>query len=223
MSCDEINELLAAYALDALGPEELAMVDEHLASCRRHDEALAEHRTATASLSAEREPTPELRSRLLDAFDAEAASREPERPVELSAFRRVAEQRPAFWLAAAAVLLVAVVGLTTWGLVLQLEGGTSDSQLSAFAGEAGEGRLIYLPDDQIAIVRLELAAPDADHTYQAWGVFADQTLSLGLVPNDGVAAFRHDLSSAQAVAISVEPLGGSDQPTTDPVLVANVD
>lgn len=221
MSCNQIDELLPAYALDALERGEIDAVDEHLISCRRHDGALAGHRAAIESLAIEREPRSELRARLLEAFDAEVAAREAVRPVDLSAFRRAAE-RPAFWMAAAAALLVAVVGLATWGAILQLDGDAT-SQLTAFAGEAGAGQLIYLPDDQIAILELELAVPDADHSYQAWGVFPEETLSLGVVPHEGVAAFRHDLSTADAVAISIEPLGGSEQPTTDPVLVAALD
>jgi len=223
MTCDEINELLAAYALDALDEREQAGVDDHLRSCRRHDEALAEHRSVVERLAPERAPSPELRARLLDAFDAEVAAQEPRRPVPLSVMRRIAERRPLFWPAAAAALLVMAVGLAAWGLVLQLDSGQSGAELTAFAGEAGSGRLIYLPDDQIAVVQLELPPADADHAYQAWGVFDGETLSLGLVPDTGIAAFRHDLSAAQAVAVSVEPLGGSDQPTTDPVLVAALD
>jgi anti-sigma-K factor RskA len=223
MTCDQIEELIAAYALDALSEDDLAQADAHLAGCRRHDQALAEYRRVVDRLGVEMEPSAGLRTRLLAAFDAEAASQAPARPVAISGWRRAAERRPAFWMAAAAVLLAAAAGLATWGLVLQFDEGAAGARVSAFAGDAGTGQLIYLPDDRIAVLQLDLQPPDAGHSYQAWGIFDGRPVSLGLLPDAGVAAFNHDLSDAQAVAISVEPLGGSDQPTTEPILVAALD
>jgi len=38
-----------------------------------------------------------------------------------------------------------------------------------------------------------------------------------------VASFEADLADATAVAVSMEPPGGSEQPTTEPLLVAELD
>ena len=41
LSCDEVEELLPAYALGALSADERAAVDEHLATCAEHADDLA--------------------------------------------------------------------------------------------------------------------------------------------------------------------------------------
>lgn len=42
-------------------------------------------------------------------------------------------------------------------------------------------------------------------------------------PELGLAAFDLDLADAEAIAISVEPAGGSEQPSSEPVLVLDLD
>ena len=230
MICDEANELLAAYSLSALPPEELAAVRRHLATCQRHDEALAELQAVAERLplsAEEREPPPQLRARILEAFDAEAAARSPARPAAVRAGvapgRRLMRERPAFAYLVAAALLVAVVGVATWNVVLQVGGDEESAVVASFVGESGQGQLVYLQDDRIAFINLELPEPPAGRVYQAWGIYQGGAVSLGLLPSQGVAAFSADLSEASAVAVSEEPEGGSAQPTTEPLLVAELD
>lgn len=64
--------------------------------------------------------------------------------------------------------------------------------------------------------------PPAGRAYQAWGIFEDGPLSLGVVWATGAIAFRADLTDASAVAITEEPAGGSPQPTSDPLVVAEL-
>lgn len=59
MSIPEIEELLGAYALDALEPDERAVVDEHLVSCPRCRAELAEHLEVAALLGNTGTPAPE--------------------------------------------------------------------------------------------------------------------------------------------------------------------
>jgi anti-sigma-K factor RskA len=215
MNCDAIDELLAAYALEALSPIEAQAVRAHLASCRRHDEALAAHRSVAGRLALaveEREPPPALRARLLDAFDDERARRTAG-PARLVALRR--RFAP---LAAAAVLVLAVAGLLTWNLILQLDGDGDRAVTVEFEG--GAGRLVYVPDAGVAVMELSLPEPPPARDYQAWGIIDGVPVSLGIVPHSGAVALEANLAGATAVAISEEPAGGSGEPTTEPFLVA---
>jgi anti-sigma-K factor RskA len=220
MTCDQIEELLAAYAIGALSTGEAGDVRAHLATCRRHDAALAELRATVDSLALaapEREPSAGLRARVLAAIDAEPAERVvvPMRPR-----RWFAAPGPSFALAAAAVLLIAIA-LGTWAAVVltgdgEGGGGTLTASLS---GSGGTGQFTYSEDDRTGVFDIDLADPPAGSQYQAWAIRESGPVSLGLLPSgSGTIAIEGDVGGAIAVAITLEPEGGSDQPTTQPVL-----
>ena len=74
LSCGEIDELLAAFATDALEEDDLHAVTAHLAECRNHDEALASLRATFEQLGGtvlSVEPPAGLKTSLLEAFDKE--------------------------------------------------------------------------------------------------------------------------------------------------------
>lgn len=104
---DETRELLPAYALDALGPDERRRVEGHLASgCDRCAAELAELERVLGVLGESAPPVsppPGARERLLSLVGAEPSHREGERD-------RRAVPRRAGWLAAAALGAVALVG-----------------------------------------------------------------------------------------------------------------
>ena len=224
MTCEEFDELLPSYALDALPANEAAEAREHLVSCRRHDDELAGMNSVAASLplaAPQAEPPAELRSRLLAAFDAEVEAQAPATMPRLGV-RWVPRRRPSVSLLAAAALFVALMGVLAWNVALQIDDGEGGTVRSAFVGDAGGGELVYLKDDALAFVSLDLPAPPPDRVYQAWGIEGESATSLGLVSSDGRATFTVDLSEVDAVAVSEEPQGGSDQPTSAPLLVATV-
>jgi anti-sigma-K factor RskA len=223
MTCEQIDELLAAFSVDALERDEDAAVRAHLVTCRRHDAALAELSSVAERLpvaAEEREPPAQLRSRLLDAFDAEAAAA---RVTPIASARRPAfAARPRFaLLAAAAVFVLAIVGLTAWNVVLQTGGDHEGTMVVHLVGDTGGGELVYMPDEGWAMIKLDLPELPSDRTYQAWRIDNGQKASLGLVPSTGLV-MDVDLSGAAAVAISEEPAGGSEQPTSTPLIVANL-
>lgn len=228
MNCEQVDELLAGYALSALSPDEAERARLHLAECRRHDQTLAELQAVAQRLqlaAEEREPSPELRARLLAAFDAEAgrgaAATVTPRAASVSVRPRWVA-RPMFAYLAAAVLFLAIAGLLAWNLTLQL-GGSSQPTLSAtLVGTAGKGELVYSRADQVGVLKLDLPALPTGRAYQAWRIEPTGPVSLGLVSDNGVAGFRADLSQATAVAVTEEPASGSEQPTTAPLLVAKL-
>lgn len=228
MTCEEIDELLGAYAVDALSEAEAQATREHLATCRRHDEALAGMEAVVSRLALaapEREPAPALRRRLLDAFDAESARQQAPRRIEPArgGLRWRFAIRPSYVYAAAAVLVLAVAGLLSWNLALQFGGEDGGGQtVASLSGSIGSGRVVYIPHEGVGVLELELQEPPTGRVYQAWGIVGGEPVSMGLVRAQGVFAFQMDLSTASAVAITEEPEGGSPQPTSDPLAVAEL-
>lgn len=227
MGCEDVDELLAAYGVSALVPDEEDQVREHLASCDRHAQALAEMRAVVDRLplaAEEREPPAALQRRLLDAFDREvdAARASEPRPRRLWP-RRWRAPGGVLAYAAAAALLVIAIGLGAWNVTLQFGRDDEDSTfVTTFAGEAGDGTVVHLRDEGLVLIDVRLPEPGPDRTYQAWNVGAAGAVSLGLVPDDGTVSFQGDFADTDAIAISEEPAGGSEQPTTDPLLVASL-
>ena len=108
MDRTEIHELSAAYALDALGPEELDEFERHLAHCTECREHVASFQEAVAELAYDVDapaPSPALRNRVL-------ADARREQPKVVAMPRR----RWAFPVAAAAAFAAGCValGLAFW-------------------------------------------------------------------------------------------------------------
>jgi anti-sigma-K factor RskA len=216
ISCEAARELLAAFVLNSLDTEEQRDVAQHLETCRLHDAELAELRTVIAALplvADEVAPPRALKSRLLAEFEREAGP--PEEAARgwspLSWLRR-----PQLGFALAAGLALIAVGLGAWNLSL-----TDDSIAEHSLEQNGMVmRVLYLKEHGIAILDVELPAVSADRTYQAWRIPDEgPPESLGVIHNRGAFAFHTDLEDARAIAISIEPAGGSAQPTSAPVMV----
>lgn len=75
------------------------------------------------------------------------------------------------------------------------------------------GKLVRLPDGRV-FVHLSRAA-QAGRTYQLWQIQAGQPVSLGVFDQAGL--LTSPLAAGATLAVSVEPLGGSPQPTTKPL------
>jgi anti-sigma-K factor RskA len=219
MTCREVDETLSAYSLDALPADEAASVTEHLRGCRRHDVALGEFRAVVARLplvAEEREPPAGLRERVLGALDVEESRQAPGSAGRPLAFR------PGVAYAAAAVLVLALAGFLAWGLVTQFGAEGDQAQVvAAFEGE-GSGQVVYLEDEHTGTVELELPGLSPGQSYQAWAIFESGPASLGVIEDPADFSFEHDLTGATAVAVSVEPEGGSEQPTSEPLAVATL-
>src|SRR5258708_3869349 len=76
MDCNQVQDLLEGYVLDALNPDEHNLVEQHLATCADCQRKLAEYQTvaamlpvALASASSVRPPAA-LKDRIFQAIDA---------------------------------------------------------------------------------------------------------------------------------------------------------
>ena len=233
MKCEEVEELAGAYALEALPAETLREVQEHLASCSRHPE-IAGLRAVASSLAAaapEMEPPPGLKTRLMDTVRDEAAARaaRPAREAPVGWLRRITAPRLSPY-ALAAALALAVVALLAWNVYLQTsdDGGQGGASVYTLAnGGTAQGRILYVPEEEVAVVTVEGLEPlPAEQTYQVWAISGGTSTGIGLFntseSGEASAAVEVDLTDAEVVAITIEPAGGSPQPTSDPVLTAEI-
>lgn len=240
---DDIHVLAAAYALDALPPDETAFFERHLASCTACAEEVAEHREVAAALAmgAAEEPPAELRDRVFAALDATPQEQPtpdagPGATPRRSATVTSIDRTRAFLQGAAAALLVAVLGMA--GVAAFLLGDDPQEVPLAFdeaflasadsvrldAPEGTAATFYYSEEhDEGWLVVDGLDPLDPELAYQLWLFHDEVPVSAGVFAGeDGRVAFRADgpVRDAQVVAVTVEPAGGLPQPSGPVVLSA---
>ncbi len=200
-------EDLAAYLLDG----DDAAVAAHVASCAACAE---EARSLSATLGAlalaapPAEPGAELRERILAAAAAPAA---PAPVVDLAAARHRRRRIPLLAVAAAAaVLLALVLG------PLRDRGFDVERQVAL----PGIGRVEV--DGDRARLASERAAAPAGSTYQVWIIRDGAATSGGTYDAAGTVAITGRVRPGDVIAVTVEPAGGSPQPTSEPLATATV-
>ena len=249
LSCEDVDELSGAYALDALEPAELTAVEAHLDGCAEPHTALWEARETATLLAALPVPTraPDaLRGRILTAV---ADSRRGVSAAEDAEPATIATLRPArrntayvlpFALAAAFALLA--IGLGAWALILhsdvayersQAAGGKAvltaltapgvAVQLSS-VGALPPALLVEPSDGTAAMIVVNWPKAGQGKIYQAWAIPAGQTaVSAGIFDGSAAGAevvtLTRTVSAQEAFAVTLEPAGGSVQPTSQPLLL----
>lgn len=229
----DLHHLAAAYALDALDPDEREAFEAHYPTCdvcrgeveqfRETARHLAESTAATPPASLEEAVMAEVaRTRQLPPSDRRVESLEQRRT------RRVTGQM----LAAAAA--VAVVLLAAGAMVLVGRGGSSpvedvlaapDAIVTTLSstpdGGPGTFQVVWSPErDRVAVIANGLPDPGADRVYELWAIVDDTPVPAGLFrPDEGGVRATSDLDDADPAAwgVTVEPAGGSSEPTT-PIL-----
>ncbi len=236
---------VAAYALDALGPAELAPFEAHLADCPICAERLRWLAPAVDVLPATvppRQPPPALRSRLMDVVNREAEMIEAAEAPDRGARRTQASRsrasrfsgfslRPA--LAGIGIALVLAAGVTGYVINDSGSGGATDQTYEAAADQPGspaKGTLEVSGDVGMLHVA-NLPATGRGEVYQAWvqdrngpGGGSVHPSSVFVVADGGVGdvAIPHGLSDAKKVMVTREPKGGSKLPSENPVLTAEI-
>lgn len=233
----EADEMLAAYALGALAPADLQRVEEHLATCARHAQAAAELVRVTPALALtapDREPSPELRGRILAALRSEeAAVPRPPAAQPPEAFpprpRSAGRRWPArvATLAAAALLLLAV-GIAI-GRLTAPQPAVAQVTTWTFHGNApmpgAVAHLVYFNADHRAVLEVDGLEPlRPGQVYEVW-LFKGTTpidAGIGQLRNGTlVAPLRGDLTSYSQIAMTVEP-GEQPKPTGTPILLGKL-
>lgn len=232
----EIHLLTGARALDAVSPAEAESFDEHLMECPTCLEEYAGLLATAAVLgSAEAASPPRaLRRRVLQ--DVSHTLQMPPMVTSLQG-RRPAWRRPVTWLAAAAAAAVVATGVT---LTLSNNDKSSVATISECVASAkdtvsnapsiGQGGDIKTSRscDAVVVQLPSMGVVPAGSSYQIWRIDAAGSHSLGLAKagTDGSAAasvIAFTMSgSDRSVAVTKEPVGGSEHPTTVPFWKADL-
>lgn len=245
MDHGRFEELKEAYVLGALPREEQAEFERYLAA---HPERQAEvdELGAFANLLAfspqQQEPPPELRRKVMEVVEAEAAPRRVRRRPIFAGIREYLNGRN-LALGAAAVL---VIGLLSWNLLLQdqvqdLTGQVEEVQDERPERQVREGRTIPLEgawaqqgasaevasidEDRVILVAENMPSVPENRTCQIWVIRDDVPTPSGLFDPDGnmtATAVTTSIEKADTIAVTVEPAGGSEKPTSDPVLLTEL-
>lgn len=232
---DNVHTLAGAYALDALDDLERARFEAHLDGCSACTEEVASFQDTTALLgSIEEVPvSAEFRSRVLEDI--------PHVRQVGPVTARVRGFAPRVVSVAAAVLAVAVLSLSvvTAGLrsrigeletyediaaILQAE----DAVTLTEEVDGARLQVVASPGSGAgAILANGMSEAPTGHAYQLWLLTEDDhALAAGFLKvgadGHGEHIMRGDMDGVVAVGITVEPEGGSEQPTTEPIAVLSL-
>lgn len=166
MKHDEIRELLGAYALDAVEPDEHAAISQHLDLCRDCHNEMNNFRKAAEALATANRPE------LSESWETIAAQLEPKRRVRTNNHRTMNR-----WLGAVAAGLILLVGLqlsTTSGLRDALTKADEDLAASETAREGALVALDAAMRELAAVDGLSLAARQASESPNARQVSLEQ-------------------------------------------------
>ncbi len=241
------NADLAALALDALDEPERETVAAHVKTCETCTERLHWMRPAVDMLPAtvaQQSPPPALKSRIMDvvgresamiesAADPGRAARDGKPQRSRGSFLSGLSLRPV--LAGLGVFIL--LGAAVAGFALRGDDTTTDGppgEVFAAKGKGADspasGRLIVEGDAGMLHVT-DLPPTDKGEVYQAW--IQDDAAAGGsvhassvfVVSEDGVGdvAIPHGLSKARRVMITREPKGGSEHPSENSLLTAEMD
>ena len=239
MSEHDIHKLTGAYALDAVDDLERARFEQHLDTCEDCRAEVAELRETAALLAdtAAVEPPASLRASVLGGI-SQIRPLPPEVPQQTSvatldaSHRAPGGRRWMPFLVAAALALVVGIGaavvqpwrseptprLTAAEQVLQ---APDAEEVFLDLGDAGRATVTRSKSQDKAVITTEdmVAAPDGKD-YELWFMSPEETfVSAGLMPDlaDQTVVLDGSAAEALAVGITVEPDGGSEKPTTEPI------
>jgi anti-sigma-K factor RskA len=230
----DLHKLTGAYAVDALDDLERARFEQHLAECEDCRAEVAELRE-TAALLAGTVATPPpaaLRESVLAGI-SQVRPLPPPTPATPTATPAGRRTWVPFLVAAALAIFVGlgamivqpwadddVPRLTAAEQVLQ---APDAEEVFLDLGEAGRATVVRSKSQDRAVITTEdmVAAPEGK-AYELWLMPSEEEfVPAGLMPDAADQTVVLDGSAADAVAvgITVEPDGGSEQPTSDPIAV----
>jgi len=251
LSHEEVAGLLGAYALDALEPAELQVVDRHVQRCEACLAEVAQHREVAGLL------TPGWAKPPAGLWDRIAASlEEAPPPLDLApviamkpAQARMADKpRRSIGMGVAAMVAVAAVAMIGFlGIrvaddrrrIDQLAGGAHVDELQRAANAAladpsarkvdlvstdgyRNAQAVVLPDGTGYMVSSNLPALAAERTYQLWALVGTSRISVGVLGTEAqVAPFKVG-RDVWALAITEESAGGVETTKKDPVVLGPI-
>jgi len=219
----DIHALSGAYAVDAVDDIERASFERHLASCPTCRAEVASLREASALLAdaATTTPPPELRDAVLSGITRVR----PLPPVTVGGPVHRRKWFPA--LVAAVVLALVGVGGAVWQpwrddtsvQVSVTDQVLQDPDAERFTQELPNGATATVVRsakvDRAVLVTEDMPPPPDGKVYQLWYQSPSRHMtSAGLMPDGAdTALLEGNANDAVGAGMSLEPAGGSDQPT----------
>jgi anti-sigma-K factor RskA len=250
MNNERFEDLKDAYVLGALPEQERLSFEDYLAA-HPERQAEVDELGAVAGMLAfsapEQEPSQELRSRVMEMIETE-----PRRVGGYSTFARVRDYLSVKSLAlgAAALLVIGLLSwnLALKGQVEDLQGQVEDAQSQvqnlqgqvadaqaqqtrtielkgSWAEQGATAEVASMQKNEIILVARNMPSVPEDRTCQIWVISDDVPKPSGLFQPDGngtATPITNSITKADVIAVTVEPAGGSEQPTSDPVLLAEL-
>lgn len=242
MSTD-VHTLSGAYAVNALDPREAAEFEEHLDQCAACREEVTELQHAAAQMgAAEATMAPaSLRSRVLAEAqkvpqlpprDASLASGHVTVPGSVVPLRR---RLPARGLLAAAAAVVALAvggvivsdamrddGVPLAGGVVQVFEAEDARSVTVDTSNGGKVRVaMSAAEGQMAVDTTDLPDLGPRQVYQLWTVVGDIAQPAGVLDDPKTGAAMGLPRKGTTVAITIEPMGGSERPTSAPIVTVD--
>ena len=206
----EIEDLLGAFALDAIDADECQLIERHLRHCPACEAEVREHREVAATLA----PGGTIPEGLWDAIAAALEEAPP--PLELAPVVPLARRRPRSMPVLAALTAVAAAAAAVLGVRVMDQEGRLDRMQTAMAEDnvqraavvalanptaktvelraadtQAAARVALLPDGRGYILADGLASLATDRTYQLWALIDGERISAGtLGQQPKVAAFN---------------------------------
>lgn len=243
MTTTDLHRLTGAYALHALSDEESAAFERHLAGCEACAQEAAEL-SATAArlgLAVATRPAPGLREQVLRRIGA-VRQETPGRVTQALAVRTGPRARVLSRWALAACLAAATAfgGTAVWQYQRAEDARTqarnatqaSDEIAAVLAAPDARTRAAALTDgatgtvvvsrgqDRAVFVVSGMARPPGGKVYQLWFDDGGTMRSAGLMDpgrSDQAVLLSGAVDGASGMGVTVEPDGGSKQPTSAPL------
>lgn len=238
MERPDTHTLIAAYALDAVDADEREAFEQHLASCEEcREDVDGLRRTVLRLADSAAVPPPE---RLRDRVLAEVRVTPPVRDAVGAVPRRhdgAPAARSRIWLAAAAVLAVVALGsgALAWTQYRAADAARAEAARIATVVTDPGARLVQQRLEHGGTATMVVAGTRAvlagtglptlapGRTYQLWVIRGTRITSAGLGPagSEGAGPWSRLVDGVQpgdVLAVSVEPTGGSPQPTSPPLV-----
>ena len=239
----ELHLLTGAYAVDALTGAELDEFETHLrrcASCTEEVRGLQET-AARLGLTTAIAPPPGMRRQVLAAASrtrqlppvgGRLIPRDPQR--RMKRLRRSLPRSVAVVAMAAAIVVLAILQVNTRDQLQRTQQGSRAVAAVLAAPDArietssttvgGTVTAVISPREREAVITAAgMPTPTDAKVYQLWVISAAGARSAGLLPGSSTGVTSPVLAAGvrpgDRLGITVEPAGGTSQPTTTPVVL----
>ncbi|WP_318198621.1 anti-sigma factor [Streptomyces sp. MCL20-2] len=242
MSTAELHTLTGAYALHALPESEQRAFEQHLKDCEACAQEVRELSATAARLGLAVAETPprELRERVL----REITTVRQEAPAHGRRERTGGRARTGRWYAYALAACIAAAaafgGVAVWQnhlaqdarqeadqaqrqneqLAQVLSAPDAKTSSSELTGGARGTVVVSQSQNRAVFLASGMAPPPSGKVYQIWFNDEGTMRSAGLMDpraSDDAVLLNGPVDQASGMGITVEPSGGSDEPTSDPV------